>query len=193
MRSLALASAILAAATASAGCAVIGAKAPDPDRPRDQPPMCNDGKGGVVVDALMATTFGITTLALASDDAGGPAAITGLAALAYGISAAAGNSSANKCRAAMEEFVAMREREAAETAFAREHAATPGAIGGLAIAPEDEDDEDQPAASIPRPQPQPAPQPQPPAKSKPAPAKRAPAADTGGDDGDWSEFWKEVP
>ena len=65
MRSLALVSAMMAVATASAGCAVIAAKAPDPERPSGTPPMCNDGKGGVAVDGLMATALGVATLALA--------------------------------------------------------------------------------------------------------------------------------
>ena len=90
MRSLALASALFVLASASTGCAVLAAKAPDPDRPRNQPPTCNDGKGGVVVDGLMTTTLGIVAIAMASDGEGEAAAITGLGALAYGLSASAG-------------------------------------------------------------------------------------------------------
>src|SRR5690349_5985424 len=118
MRSLAL-TAVLTFAMASAGCAMIAAKAPDPDRPRDQPPMCNDGKGGVVLDGIMATALGVATLGLAADDGGGAAAITGVGTLIYGISAGVGSSSANKCRQANEEFAQLRERESVEAAFMR--------------------------------------------------------------------------
>ncbi len=199
MRSLALVSAMMAVATASAGCAVIAAKAPDPERPSGTPPMCNDGKGGVAVDGLMATALGVATLALAADGEGEAGAIVGLGALAYGLSAAAGNSSANKCRAAMEAYVASRERTEAEAAFARNGG---GSIGGVEIAP---DEEDAPAASIPppppppppRPVPPPAPvtqvQPQPQPAPRPTPVTRPASPAVGGDDGDWSEFWKEVP
>jgi hypothetical protein len=187
---------VVVVAAGSSGCAVIGAKAPDPDRPRDQPPMCNDGKGGVVVDGLMATALGVITLAIASEGEGEAATITGLGALAYGISAGLGNSSARKCREAQEDFVARQESQEAEAAFARANVAAPG---GMPIAPPEY--EDQPVARPPQPaqpqaqaQAQPQPQPQPPAVARPAPRPTpARSDDDGGDDGDWSEFWKEVP
>jgi hypothetical protein len=186
--------AVSGAVLAFAGCAMISAKAPDPDRPRDQPPMCNDAKGGVVLDALMATAFGVGTIAIAADGGGDGAAITALGTLAYGVSASVGNSSANKCRAATEEYTAMREKESVEAAFMRQGGGSVNAPGGIPV-----DEEDATVASIPppakprpvvapppQPQPQPAPQPQP----QPRPeAKARPSAD----EGDWSDFWKEVP
>lgn len=205
MRSLALA---LSVVSMSTGCAVLAAKAPDPDRPRDRPPMCNDGKGGVVVDGLMTTTFGVIAIAMAADGEGEGAAIMGLGGLAYGLSAAAGNSSANKCRAAHDEYLALIERQEAEAAFARSGGpggATDGTtIGGMPIAPDDDDgDPYRPVARVaqpqPQPQPQPPPQPQPQPQPQPAPvvkttpAPRPAAAKRDDDDVDWDEFWKEVP
>ena len=201
MRTLALTPVLFAVAVAiaSSGCAVIAAKAPDPERPRDQPPMCNDGKGGVVVDGLMTATLGISTLAIASEGEGGVAAVTGLAALAYGLSAGAGNSAANKCRLAQEEYLALQDRQETEEAFTRANhgpggGGASGTLGGMPIAP---DDEDKPIARAPQPQPQPQPQPRPQAQPQPQPVARptppSREPDGGGDEGDWSEFWKEVP
>jgi hypothetical protein len=193
MRSLAL-FAVLAFAMASAGCAMIGAQAPDPDRPRDRPPICNDGKGGVVVDGLMATALGVATLGLASNDEGGSAAITGVGALIYGISAGVGSSSAKKCREANEEYAQLRERESVEAAFMHQGGGSANAPGE--IAPEDED---SPMASIPPPKPRPvvAPPPlvatPPPTSAQPPPSRPEPKTRPAADEIDWSEFWKEVP
>ncbi len=195
MRTLALASALIVALS-SAGCAALAAKAPDPDRPVDQPPECNDGKGGVVVDGLMATALGLGTIAFAANGEGSGAAIFGLGALAYGISASAGSSSANKCRAANDDYVVMLERRDAES-----QAASAG-IGGLPFA---DADEDTPLATV-RPPVAVAPAvptrtvapPRPPTPTSVPPP--APAGDGTDDpssaevDADaWSDFWKEVP
>jgi hypothetical protein len=191
MRSLAL-TAVLTLAMTSAGCAMIGANPPDPDRPRDRPPSCNDGKGGVMVDGLMAAALGVATLGFAANDEGGAAALTGVGAFVYGVSAGIGSSSANKCRAAMDDYAALDERESVEAAFMRQGG---GSVNAPGIAPEDED---TPLASIPPPRPrlvvapppvvaQPQPQPQPAPPSRPQPEERS------GGDGDWTEFWKEVP
>ena len=203
MRSLAIATALALAASA-AGCAAIAAKAPDPDRPRDRPPICNDGKGGVAIDGIMTAALGVATLAFAADGEGGVAAATGLMALGYGLSAASGNSSANKCRAANEEYAAIYEQTEREE-IARRYGGGGDAtsIGGIPIVDEDVDalgDAGLPPVTPPaRPPVVVTPPVRPPAVVTP-PATSGDDGDAtgddgsgGGGDGDWSDFWKEVP
>jgi hypothetical protein len=212
MRSLALATA-LALATSPAGCAMISANAPDPARKADEPPRCNDGKGAVAVDGLMSASLGIGTLAVAGES-GGAAAIFALGALVYGVSAGVGNSAANKCRAANDDYLAYREG-------LREEARFGATIGGLPLASDDEEDERQAAAAragspavtpatmpttTPTTPPATATRPPPPpvaATRPPPPRAAAPSDDDDGgdaaatddddDDSAWSAFWKEVP
>jgi outer membrane biosynthesis protein TonB len=108
----------------------------------------------------------------------------------------------------MDEYVAMQKQQDAEAAFVRASGAPGGGgdrapgggvtmVGGIPVVDEEED---RPGAVTPplqpRPQPQPQPQPQPEpepvAKSVPAP-RPTPARTSDDDEGDWSEFWKEVP
>jgi hypothetical protein len=114
----------LALAMASSGCAVIAAKGPDPDRPIAEIPQCNAGKGGVAVDTVVALLIGVSALAVGHDEPG-PGLLLGLTGGVYGLSAAAGNSSANTCRRAMDRY---------DEYIARERAA-PAGLGGLATAP----------------------------------------------------------
>ncbi len=210
MRTLALALAL-----ALPGCALLSAKAPNPQRRVDQAPDCHSGKTGVAVDGIMTGTLGLMAIGISGESAGA-GVVTGLIAAAYLGSALSGNSSADKCRAAVAEHDA--------------HAARRGQLGGLPIAPpsgspdEDGDDPDErnrrrpplavrPATPTPARPTAPAPaRPTAPAPGRPTAAAptppAAPAATATGDDetddaapapaddagGDlWNDFWQEVP
>lgn len=112
MRSLALVSALVLAVP-SAGCALVAAKAPSGTRRPLEPPQCNEGKGAVVLDGVAATLFGVGMLA-AADDSGEAAVGLGLMAGLFAVSAAIGNGSANKCRAALAEYSAHVDEERRE-------------------------------------------------------------------------------
>src|SRR5688572_31602562 len=83
---------------------------PDPDRPRNEVPKCDTGKGLVAADGLWATVFGVSGLAaIANDEAGVGIALGGIAAL-FVASAARGNRVANECREHFESYnVTIRE------------------------------------------------------------------------------------
>src|SRR5678815_5121244 len=78
---------------------------PDPNRPRNEVPKCDTGKGLVVLDTLVAVGAGVATLAVLGNTAEAstaliPAAIGGV----YGAGALLGNSSVNACRAEMANY-----------------------------------------------------------------------------------------
>ncbi len=112
MRSLALVSALVLAVP-SAGCALVAAKAPSSTRRPSEAPQCNEGKAAVVLDGVAATLFGVGMLA-AADDSGEAAVGIGLTAGLFAVSAMIGNSSANKCRAALAEYSAHVDEERRE-------------------------------------------------------------------------------
>lgn len=183
----------LAIAMASSGCAVIAAKAPDPNRPISEVPQCNTGKGGVAVDTVAALLLGVTAIAVAKEETGA-GVLLGLTGGVYGASAAAGSSSANKCRKALERY----------DAFIAEERASPGGLGGLVAAPGAVDAPRPAPAVAPAPvapppvavvapgpaTPAPAPTPPPPTRPQPPPKPQPPPADA---DDPWSAFWQEVP
>ena len=103
---------VLALATLTVtGCAMLSAHAPDPDRHPWEVPSCNDGKSAVAGDAISATVLGVLALA-AAPDSGGAAFGLGLTGGAFAASAIAGNRSANRCRAAIEQYQAYMNRAA---------------------------------------------------------------------------------
>jgi hypothetical protein len=182
------------------GCA-FGIKAPDPDRPRSQPPVCDSGKGAVAIDGLMAGVAGIVAVSIVEDAPGAALIPLGIGALYLG-GALKGNSNANKCREAradFESYVAAREtldmprrRPSLEDPDATPLTSMPARPMPTASVP-------APALVVPVP---PAPTPQPvasvpvPAGPAPAPAPRAPAKPQPQPkpepDDDWSAFWREV-
>lgn len=196
----------LVLAVPSAGCAALGAKAPDPNRSDWEKPVCNTGRGAVGVDATLAVALGVGGIAVADESSTGSALLF-LIAGAYTISAISANGSANRCRIAQEEYAVFQRDEAS--------------MGGLAVAPQPRPADAAhvgpgaqpmptppatvtPAAPV-RPTP---PNPQPP-KSTPPPADETypEPADGDGDDkaeadaapdpddsgNPWHAFWHEVP
>lgn len=180
---------LLAVLVLSSGCA-FGITAPDPGRPRSRAPVCDTGKGPVVLDGAMAATGGIIALSLLEESAGVaviPAAIGAL----YLAGALKGNSSANKCREAMSEYDAyLAARGTLDAESPRPLRPGPlrppappspatTAAGPAPVAP-------APATSAPALAPAATAAAPVPARAVAAPA---PAPD---DDGTWSEFWREV-
>lgn len=85
------------------GCA-FGLSGPDPDRPRNQPPKCDTGKGLVVLDGVVAATSGILALSLAGDTEPAIALLPASIGALYLAGAITGNSKVNRCRAATSEY-----------------------------------------------------------------------------------------
>lgn len=94
---------VLVAVLLLSGCA-FGLSGPDPDRPRNQPPRCDTGKGLVVLDGVVAATAGIIAISLAGDTEPAvallPAAIGGI----YLAGAIKGNKAVNECREATSQY-----------------------------------------------------------------------------------------
>jgi hypothetical protein len=153
------------------GCAMLSAHAPDPDRHPWEVPSCNDGKRGVAGDAIGATVLGVLALA-AAPDSGGAAVGLGLTGGAFAASAIAGNRSANRCRAAIEQYQAYMNR-----------AAPRGRTAADAVADDDDGGDDRSRTAAARPPPSvahaapsaTAPQPALAAPTAPATAPTAPA------------------
>ena len=91
------------ALSVASGCALT-IQGPDPERPRNEPPKCDSGKGSVGLDAVMTAMLGLGSIAAFSDGEEG----TGLALGAIGglfvASAIRGNTAANACRAAYADY-----------------------------------------------------------------------------------------
>lgn len=188
----------LVLAVPSAGCAALGAKAPDPNRNAWERPVCKSGRGAVGVDAVLATTLTVGGIAVA-DESATAGALLFLVAGAYTISAVAAHGSAKKCQAAEEEYAAYQADEAA--------------MGGLAAAPGAQQPQvappllpapvrPTPPALPPKPTPPPTPtKPSPPPVAEAYPetdegeseaeADAQPAPDDSGNP--WHAFWREVP
>lgn len=184
----------------------MAAKAPATDRPINEIPQCNTGKGAVGVDTVIAVLLGVTAIAVAAEEPG-PGVLVGLTAGAYGVSAAVGNTSANKCRKALDDY----------DEYVTNQQNAPSGLGGLATAPavapatpdpagpaDPYADEEPEPVAVKRPAPaivppKPPPPPPRPAPPKPAPPRAAEPDDEGGDepeasgDDPWGAFWQEVP
>ncbi len=210
-----LAAVVACAALTSQGCALFAMNAPPASYQASQSPRCNDGKGAVGVDGLMAGLLGVVALAVAGDSAEG-GAIMLVPAAAYAGSAAAGNSSANRCRKAIAEheaYLAGGERDlAAEIAadVAADHAALAAASAAQARPqpPPTPADPYQPAAKAPptptraaadplQPEPDEPMQEDPDADADAAPAPEAPKPAPRpsvrlAPRGAWGDFWVEV-
>lgn len=216
------------------GCA-FSLDGPDPQRPRNRVPRCDTSKGLVALDGVMATAFGVTTLAVAAE--GEPAAALiplGIGALYLG-GAVAGNRSVDACRKALEEYdqsydaeryaisddedddedgegrrrtkpLIPRGQPAGQAAQPPPYQ-TPYPPPGYPNAPAPTGYPQQPTPAQPfpaqppaapvtqplSPPPQSQPQPQPPPPRQPKQQRPAPPPPPASGDGDWSDFWREVP
>ena len=169
---------------------------PDPDRPRDKAPVCDTGKGSVALDGTMAGILGITSLALlgsSNSSSQGTAIVPAIFGAIYIASAVHGNSVANECRKAMEEYAA---GAAAPPTSAAVLAARPQASG---LRPQASEEDPRPRPRHPKPAPAPDPDSdsgpearglRPEASAAPAAAK---AAEPATPSSPWIDFWKEVP
>lgn len=178
--------------TLLAGCG-FGLDGPDPQRPREQMPKCDTGKGAVVVDGLMATVATIVALSLVANDEPAGALIPAGIGAAYIGGAVHGSRAVDECRKSMDDWSQM--------IAAREQLREQGPPGGH----EEQDPRPRvkppmnPSVVPPPPpdeQPDEAPPPSevapvaPPPQVKQPPAKKAPPPPPSGDE--WSDFWREV-
>lgn len=185
--SRASAAALIALAISSGGCALIMQQGPKEDRAPREVPVCSTGRGGVVLDGIIASLLGAGALVgLANDEPGvglGLGAVAGI----YTYSAVSGHKTASRCETAMKDYQAEMLIADDETppAFRLRHPPVPAPQPPVAAtAP-------PPRAAGPRleeaaPPPVEEPVPEPPA-AEPAPQPApVPAPD------DWSDFWVEV-
>ena len=189
--------------TLMTGCG-FGLSGPDPQRPREQLPKCDTGKGAVVVDGLMATVATIVALSLvAADEPAGALIPAGIGA-AYIGGAVHGSRAVDECRAAMDDYASMI---AAREQLDRQ--GPPGGIGDeleptppprkkppvnpvvVAPPPAEETVEEAPPVAPVAPT---APVKQPPAPTKQPPAAKQPPAKQPSppSEDEWQDFWREV-
>jgi hypothetical protein len=186
------------------GCG-FGITGPDPDRPRSKVPVCDTGKGPVVLDGAMAALSGVVALSVAGDSEPAVALLPLSIGAIHLAGAVRGNSNANKCRKAMGEFESYADARDTMPASERagrlrrpepeqpaEYAPPVAASTTAPPAPRLAPTPPPAAAPAPAPAPVPAPAATAPSGARPAPAKPAPPAPASDDDRDWSAFWREV-
>lgn len=81
----------------TSGCS-LALDGPKPNRPKNYAPKCDDSKGLVVADGLLATAVGIGSLSAFGQDEPSAGVILGLIALGFTASAVRGNGVVNECR-----------------------------------------------------------------------------------------------
>jgi len=183
----------------TSGCS-LALDGPKPNRPKNYSPKCDDSKGLVVADGLMATALGIGSLSAFGQDEPEGGVILGLIALAFTASAVRGNGVVNECREeqalfAQEGGMPYVPTDEEVRPFAGQPAGSPSVVPRVpvataATAPSDPYVEPRVEAPPPiavRP-PTPAPvaiKPVPVATKQPAPAAI--------DADEWRDFWTEVP
>lgn len=102
MTRLAMALAI-AVAVSTSGCAAMMKDAPKSDWRPSQAPRCSESNGGIALDAIFATLYGVVSIALLSEDQAGAALpFAGFAGL-HIWSAVAGHGATTKCTEAIEQ------------------------------------------------------------------------------------------
>lgn len=166
------------------GCA-FSVQGPSPDRPRNQIPKCDTGKGLVALDGVMAATAGVVALSLVANDLDAAALLPlGIGAL-YVAGAVHGSRAADACRAEIDNFeMSLASRDTMRLNDSADERPRPRPA--VVDAP--------PQPPIPVVQP-PAPQPVPPPQQTPQPAPQKPVAKPAPkpkQDDDWSDFWREV-
>jgi hypothetical protein len=169
------------------GCA-FSVQGPSPDRPRNEIPKCDTGKGLVALDGVMATASGIVAMSLVANDLGAAALLPlGIGAL-YVAGAIHGNRAADACRTEIDNFessLAARDTLRMNDTADEQPRPRPAVVDA------------QPQPPIPVVQPPPPPQqpPAPPPQQAPQPAPQKPVAKPAPkptQDDDWSDFWREV-
>jgi hypothetical protein len=171
------------------GCA-FSVQGPSPDRPRNQIPKCDTGKGLVALDGVMAATAGVVALSLVANDLDAAALLPlGVGAL-YVAGAIHGSRAADACRAEIDNFemsLASRDPMRVNDTTDEQPRPRPAFVDAPPQPPIPvvQPPPQQPLPSPPQQAPQAAPQPAP---AKPV-AKPVPKS-TPGDD--WSDFWREV-
>ena len=163
----------IAALLALSGCS-LGISGPDPERPKNQPPQCDTGKGLVAADAVMAGLLGLIGISIMSGNSDqGAGVVPMLGGVAFAASAIRGSGNVDACRLAMDEYASGKWRQQ----FADDKPA-PAVEAPLKVSV---------APVVPPPVAAPAPAPVPPATTMhmraPEPPPAAPA---------WKDFWQEV-
>jgi hypothetical protein len=181
------------------GCS-LALDGPKPNRPKGYAPKCDDSKGLVVADGLLATASGIGMLSAFGNDEVEAGVVLGLIGVAFTASAVRGNGVVNECNAekalfAQEgapSFDPPNEQPSAPAYAGARPARTPPTSAPIAtltppppVAPSAPND---PYVEPPRPATS-APAVIKPATAKPAPAPAAAEADPEA----WRDFWTEVP
>lgn len=161
------------------GCS-FGLTGADPARATHVAPRCDESKGLVVVDWVLAGVGATAALSALSANEEQGAGLLALASVAFIASAVRGNGVVNECREQFAEY-ASASREAPEVAakprrFDDPYGSPPDLPARRIVAP-------APVAAVPAPVAPPATK----RAAKPAPAPE-PAADE-----DWADFWTEVP
>jgi len=170
---------VVAVAIGEAGCAMIMQQPPKKNRAAGEVPVCSTGRGGVVLDGLLATVLGAGALiAFANEEAGAGVAVGAVAGV-YGYSAVSGHRSASECEDALRDY--KTELAAREVVPPRPPAAAPSNPAG-------------PPAEVAPPAPPPAPPAEelPPAEEPVASEPPAQAPPAPPPPRDWSDFWVEV-
>ncbi len=180
----------------ASGCS-LGLDGPKPNRPRGYAPQCDDNKGLVVADGLLAAGVGIGALAAFGEGETAAGVTLGLIGLAFTASAIRGNGVANECRAEKARFaqegVPFAPPDESENEIARRRVRANRDRDSRipvapATAPSDPYAEPPVAPQAPAAHPAtPAPAPSKSTKptNEPAPADIDPEA--------WRDFWTEVP
>lgn len=196
VRSLAKSIPIVVLIGALTGCS-LAIDAPDPQRPRNEVPKCDTGKGAVGMDGLMTTILGVASLAAFANDESG----TGLALGAMGglflASAVRGNTAANECRAAFTDYNLAYQQNLLRddvrptpVPVVAKQKPKPKPTPDVQAPVEVQAELDPPTPPTVKPETYASPRP-PPAAKKPVPQQ--PPAPKQADEDDWSDFWTEAP
>jgi hypothetical protein len=185
---------------ATSGCS-LALDGPKPNRPKGYAPQCDDNKGLVVADGLLATAVGIGALASFGENEAEAGVVLGLIGVAFTASALRGNGVANECRAEKAQFAqegvpyapldeeSIAGRPAGATRGVRPTAPRAPVATMPATTPSDPYVEPR-AEPLPAPVRPPAPAPAAIKPARPAPNEPAPADI---DPEAWRDFWTEVP
>lgn len=185
----------------TSGCS-LALDGPKPNRPKNYAPKCDDSKGLVVADGLLATAAGIGALSALGENETEAGVVLGLVGVAFAASAVRGNGVVNECRAEQALFAQEGGRvfdpeanELGANPYPRAPYAPPAtsarppiATGVPSTAPTDPYQEPPPPVATPAPAPARPPSPAP-AAIRPAPRPEPAAIDPDA----WRDFWSEVP
>ncbi len=100
--------------TAWSGCAAMMRQPPAEDRRVSDPPVCSTGRGGVVLDSLVAIGLGGGAAAALEAEEGDAALALGLLGGLFVASAVSGHRSADRCEEAIASFATYQDAVRAE-------------------------------------------------------------------------------